>query len=358
MDRRGLLRFPGLVFAVLVLTLQGAGAASPTSSNTGSPPGPPPGPPWISELGRDHPLTGRIWRPSQAGFVDADHLTAALTGARFLLLGEKHDNADHHRVQAWVIATLLSRGRRPAVALEMLDTTQGARLAAHLAAHPGDAAGIGAAVGWAETGWPAWETYRPIARAALAGEAPILAANLPRRTIRAILREGIEALGTGRAAALGLVRDPLTGENRSRLRTEIIESHCNQLPDSMIDPMVTVMTARDAHMADVMLRGAAMAGRDGAVLIAGNGHVRIDHGGPLYLARRAPGERVLSLGLLEVLEDAREPADYAAHFGVERLPFDFVWFTPRVDNQDPCEKFAAPLRGARERHLKQRKPSE
>ncbi len=347
MDRRGFLSFP-----VLVLVLQGAGVAAPNSALA------PPGPPWVSELERDHPLTGRIWRLSEAEFVDPDRLAAALEGARFLLLGEKHDNADHHRIQAWVIETLISRGRRPAVALEMLNSTQEAPLAAHLAAHPGDAAGIGVAVGWAETGWPAWETYQPIAQAALAGGAPILAANLPRRTIRAIVREGIEALGLGRATTLGLNRDALTGENRSLLRTEIIESHCNQLPDSMIDPMVTVMTARDAQMADAMLRGAAMAGRDGAVLIAGNGHARVDHGTPLYLARRAPGERVLSLGLLEVSEDLREPTDYAARFNVEHLPFDFVWFTPRVDNQDPCEKFAAPLRGARERHLKQTKPSE
>jgi hypothetical protein len=21
------------------------------------------------------------------------------------------------------------------------------------------------------------------------------------------------------------------------------------------------------------------------------------------------------------------------------LPFDYVWFTPRVDDEDPCEKF-------------------
>ncbi len=350
MDRGGYLRFPGFFLAVLVLVLQGSSAAASAPA--------PPGPPWVSELDRDHPLTGRIWQPTDANFVDPDRLATALEGAQFLLLGEKHDNVDHHRIQAWVLETLISRGRRPAVALEMLNSTQEAPLAAHLAAHPGDAAGIGAAVGWAETGWPAWETYQPIAQAALAGGAPILAANLPRRTIRAIVREGIEALGPGRVATLGLNRDPLTGENRSLMRTEIIESHCNQLPDSMIDPMVTVMTARDAHMADAMLRGAAMAGRDGAVLIAGNGHARFDHGGPLYLARRAPGQRILSLGLLEVSEELREPEAYAARFNAERLPFDFVWFTPRVDDQDPCEKFAAPLRGARERHLRQTKPSE
>ncbi len=72
-----------------------------------------------------------------------------------------------------------------------------------------------------------------------------------------------------------------------------------------------------------------------------------------------PGAGCPSLrGLLEVLADLREPAAYAARFNADHLPFDFVWFTPRVDNQDPCEKFATPLRDAGDRHLKQRKPSE
>jgi len=30
------------------------------------------------------------------------------------------------------------------------------------------------------------------------------------------------------------------------------------------------------------------------------------------------------------------------------LPFDFVWFTPRVDDDDPCEVFAEQLRRIRE----------
>jgi hypothetical protein len=25
------------------------------------------------------------------------------------------------------------------------------------------------------------------------------------------------------------------------------------------------------------------------------------------------------------------------------MPFDYVWFTPAVDDEDPCEKFRKPL---------------
>ncbi len=29
------------------------------------------------------------------------------------------------------------------------------------------------------------------------------------------------------------------------------------------------------------------------------------------------------------------------------FPFDYVWFTPRVDDLDPCEKFEKQLEGLR-----------
>jgi uncharacterized iron-regulated protein len=64
------------------------------------------------------------------------------------------------------------------------------------------------------------------------------------------------------------------------------------------------------------------------VLIAGNGHVRTDRGVPWYLARIRPTARTVSVALLEV----REGLDAAA----ADLPFDYVWFTPRVDDRDPC----------------------
>ena len=31
----------------------------------------------------------------------------------------------------------------------------------------------------------------------------------------------------------------------------------------------------------------------------------------------------------------------------ERLPFDAVWFTPRLDDEDPCERFREQLEGMR-----------
>lgn len=55
---------------------------------------------WKSPLGRDHSLTGRIWDVSSARFIDRETLVERLAGADFVLLGERHDNPDHHMQQA------------------------------------------------------------------------------------------------------------------------------------------------------------------------------------------------------------------------------------------------------------------
>jgi hypothetical protein len=78
---------------------------------------------------------------------------------------------------------------------------------------------------------------------------------------------------------------------------------------------------------------------NGAILIAGAGHVRIDYGVPIHLTAMAPGKQVISIAFVEVDNQKTEPQDYAQPARKGRLPFDYVWFTPRVDDEDPCEKF-------------------
>ena len=322
---------------------------------TGPTPFDPEGGQWAAPQGRDHPLTGRIWQPAEARFVTADEVLGALADAPYAIIGESHDNPDHHRIQTWLVQGLFARGRRPAVAFEMFTMDQDAALRAYLARHPRDASGIGQAVDWTKRGWPDWGQYAPIAQAALDAGAPVLAADLARPTIRMVAKEGVSALGQESVGRLGLEQS-MPGDLFDLMRTEIIDSHCNELPESMIDPMATVMMARDAHMAGAMIRGAALPGRDGAVLITGKGHGRTDHAVPFHLQRLARGRAAVSVAAVEVAPGEANPDAYAARFNAEALPFDYVWFTPYPERQAPCERFADQLRKAKERHLKQQEP--
>jgi len=303
---------------------------------------------WISPLYRDHPLVGLLWAPASGRFATVSEVAAALRGADFALVGEKHNNADHHLYQAHVIREMFAQDRHPAIVFEMLTPNQQDALDFHLAGNPSDSAGIGKAVGWETSGWPRWSMYSPITDAALMQQAPLLAGGLDRETIRAISSQGVGALGEERARSLRL-DEPIGEAMREGMRSEIHESHCGQLPEHLLDPMVTVTLAKDAAMADAMVRGLARAGRDSALLIAGTGHVRGDWGVPWHLRKLAPEARIVSFGLVEVVADEYEPGAYGALFG-GTWPFDFVWFAPRVDDDDPCEVFAEQLRRARQKH--------
>jgi uncharacterized iron-regulated protein len=51
---------------------------------------------WESPAERAHPLVGRIWDVKAGAFIGEDVLVARLVASRFVLLGERHDNPDHH----------------------------------------------------------------------------------------------------------------------------------------------------------------------------------------------------------------------------------------------------------------------
>ena len=291
--------------------------------------------PWQAPLGREHPLVGRIWDVRGARFVTSDAMVRALVASRFVLLGEKHDNPDNHQVQAAVLRALLASGRRPIVAFEMLTPDEAPALARHLAAAPRDAAGLGAAVDWKNSGWPDWAYYQPIAQAALDAGVPIVPANLTPATARALARGQRAALPASLAARYALDRPP-SADLQAALTTEIREAHCGHFPADRVDGMVLAQRTRDSALAESLLGG-----RDGGVLIAGNGHVRNDRGVPIYLRLQAPDATIATLAPLEVREAWTQPAQYAAAYG-GTLPFDWVWFTPRMNDDDPCARFRKP----------------
>ncbi|MFQ5626157.1 MAG: ChaN family lipoprotein, partial [Methyloligellaceae bacterium] len=114
---------------------------------------------WQTSLQAGHALAGKIWSARERRFVTPRWLADALAEAKFVLIGETHDNADHHRLQAWLIdqiATGRKPARKPAVVMEMISLDQSNTLAAYLARPDANASGLGPALGWAKRGWPAW----------------------------------------------------------------------------------------------------------------------------------------------------------------------------------------------------------
>lgn len=296
---------------------------------------------WQAEHYRDHPLAGRIWAVDEARFMDRKELLAALAHGEFILLGETHDNPDHHLLQAEIVTALADAGRRPVLAFEMFDLSQGPALGEHLAQSPLDAAGIAEAVGWRKAGWPDWALYQPVAEAGLQAGLELRAANMSRVDARALAQSGLAGAAPERIQRLRLDQ-PLPAADAENLKQEIDAAHCGYAPKEMIEAMAFAQFARDAHMAREMSSGG-----DGAILIAGAGHTRRDRAVPFHLRRMAPGRTIVSLAFLEVSEGEDNATAYAAPFGGKMLPFDYVWFTPRVDIRDACERFEEQLKKMR-----------
>jgi uncharacterized iron-regulated protein len=318
---------PHRIAMLLVLSTQLAGCRTATM-----------GVPWLSTVAREHRLVGRIWEVTARRFIDETDVIVRLAEARYVLLGEKHDNPDHHVLQARMIRALTAAGRRPAVAFEVFTPYQAGALALYLAAHPHEAAGIGEAVNWKVSGWPAWAIYEPIAQAALDAGLPLVSANLDDERARAVGRQGMAVLVNAFVQRHGLDQAP-SKEVREAMAEDIRDSHCGHAPEDRVGAMIGVQRARDAQMAEALLTAP---GNDGAVLIAGDGHARNDYGVPAYVRRIDPAARTVSVAFVEVDAKRTDVESSAERFG-GRLPFDYVWFTPAVDDEDPCEKFRKSL---------------
>jgi uncharacterized iron-regulated protein len=280
-----------------------------------------------------------VWDARARAFVAPDALFARAARARFVLLGERHDHPEHHRLQARVVRALVARGRRPAVCFEMLSADVAPALEAALAGGGATSDAVRGAVGWDRTGWPPFALYAPVFDAALDAGLPLCAADLAREAVRSVGRGGLAELAPALAARLALF--PAPEPIRAALAEEIRESHCGFAPEARIGPMVDLQWTRDAHLAAAL---ADASGADGAVLVTGAGHARRDRAVPLHLGRLVPGAGVVSVAFLE------EPpgADASALLASLEGAFDYAWLTPRLDEADPCEKFRPALERLRQ----------
>jgi len=277
----------------------------------------------------DHPLVDRIWDVKGARFIDKAQLVEKIAHSEYLLLGETHDNPIHHRYQAEMIEALAAKHRSAVVAFEMVDEKQGQLLADK----PVDSVdALIATLNQVKATWNYERHYRGVFDSAMKAGFGVYPASLARETIMETARHGDASLPADLKALLGTVR--LSEEQEVGSRREIESSHCGMLPEAMVSPMMFTQRVKDAVMAERLM---AYAEVDTRVLVAGSGHARADRGVPLYLKQKAADAGIVSIAWAEVAPEMDRATGYAEHWGSARLPFDYVWFTPRVERPDPCE---------------------
>ncbi|GAB2180822.1 hypothetical protein DLREEDagrD3_10450 [Denitratisoma sp. agr-D3] len=261
-----------------------------------------------------HPLEGRIWDVRNQVFITPEVAYDRAASSRYVLLGESHDSTVHHRLQGEALAALAQHSRHPALALEQFDGEHQAALSAAQQNGSRDAEVLADAGQLNRKGWR-WPFYRDLIAFAAERGWSLRAANLSRATAKGIV------MGEVQPSLPDFPAPVLTA-----LEQDIVKGHCGQRPPPpMLAGLVTAQRARDAHMAASL----EAAPGDGAVLIAGAGHVRRDRAVPRYLRN---GDDALAIAYLEVVEGRDKPQDY------DGATYDLVWFTAATARADPCAK--------------------
>jgi uncharacterized iron-regulated protein len=276
----------------------------------------------------DHPLVDRIYQVKSASFIDRQRLRQRIVEADYLLLGELHDNRVHHRHQAWVIRQLALAGRDAGIAYEMIYKEQGKRLEGVEITSADQLIEI---LNQTQTGWDYEYQYRPLFVETLAAGYPIVAANLDRKKLMEVLKQGEDRLPADYRRILD--NTPFSDAQRSDLLQEINTSHCNLLDAQTGSMMMQAQRIRDAALTETLLS----IDEPVKVLITGLGHARNDRGLPLYLENNLQtAADIVAIGMIEVDPEKTEPAAYAEAWNRDSLPFDIVIFTPTVDHGDLC----------------------
>jgi uncharacterized iron-regulated protein len=320
------------VLGCLLFCAAAAPACAPKEGNASASPSAPTQPgtapfKWKTSIAKDHPLAGRFYDATTFREVKEEEVLDACAQATYVLLGEKHDNPDHHTEQARILGGMVTKKRSPAVVLEMIETDMAERLAGYMDRSGASAADFGDAMEWEKRGWGPWEGYRPIMDVSFAAKLPLVAGGIPQVRASGIAHHG-EAAVDAEDRKTYLLDETMAPELESSLHDELVKAHCGHLPSTMVRGMFLAERARDAGMANAM---APYEGR-GAVLIAGNGHARKDRGVPWALARKAPHAKVTTVAMIEVEDDRTNPKAYDIHA-------DYTFFTPRATDEDPCIAF-------------------
>ena len=244
--------------------------------------------------------------------MEPEALFSELALARIVYVGETHDDAAHHALQALVLRE--SAARRPVfLGLEMLDVTRQGDLDAYLSGRLGEAE-------FAELWRKAWgfpfELYRPLLEAARAAGVPVRALNAPSDIVRQVARAGLASLSPEQRRLLPDEIRPISDPRYLAWVRRALNQHGPLDPEREARAL-EAMAVWNETMAESVLEG-LRSGRS-AVVAVGMGHV-------LYRAGIAESVRsracVPQSVLLPYAAGNEGPSDE------ERAQADYFWLLP------------------------------
>jgi len=255
---------------------------------------------------------------SIAASGEIDEVLDAIGDARFVAIGERHDNPEHHAVQAALVRALRPTG----IAFEMIPQAR-EETVNRLRLDGASRQDLASALDWEKSGWPDFSLYAPILEAA--PQAYVAGGGLSPETMSALYGKGAPGLGEEMTARYGL-DEALSSDVEAAMLNEQYDAHCGLLDRAKLSPMVAVQRAWDAAYAEAWRR-AGLSGGGRAVLICGNAHARLEYGAPAYLARAMPRTTIAAIGQTE---EGDAPSPEGLYTATIR--------SGRPERSDPCER--------------------
>ena len=285
---------------------------------------------WASEHFRDHILVGKIWDTGNNEWLTEQQLILQLAEYDYILLGEAHNNEDHHILQAHLLDSIVASGEKPIVVMEMLDKGS-------WQTQPRSWTNLEQLQEQAKInndGWP-WHLYTPILQVIVKHQLELVAGNIESED----LQEWSKKLGPYTSDEI-VNEFSITYNVLEQLKHDIVESHCGYANQDFVNIMVRAQLQRDYVMATSLINNNAP-----VVLIAGAGHVRNNYAVPMQLLNRYHRVSYISLSFIQVNPEMVEPEEY---IDGDPKNFDILYFTPSYTDQDPCVQYRIQLQNMQE----------
>ena len=247
--------------------------------------------------------------------ISEQQLIEQLRLSDIVLLGEFHDNAQHHTQRAGLIKQI-ARTKLTVVAEHLPSQYE--------VVYQADLLSDLQAAGFDAKAWR-WPLHSPLFDSVRRARLSFIGGNLPKGFSKQLFSDGASALPGPLAQSYGVTM--LDESAQQQLDQDLIDGHCGKLPEKYLQPMRLVQRATDVSMAHALLD------HQPSVLLAGNGHVRKDYGVPQVLNRLAPELKIAAVGFIEHDQTLEELVKSSAN------RYDFIWISAATKRADPCEDF-------------------
>lgn len=220
--------------------------------------------------------------PPVGGWIDGSGVAIATADviartheSEFVLLGEQHANAPHHRWQADTIAAIAATGRPVVIGLEQLPRAAQPVLDAYVAGTIDETTFLSQSR-WVEVWRHDFNPYRPLFDLARRERIPMVALNIDRVFVRRVAREGFAAAAADGQAPVG--QPAAAPEAYAEMLRQMYASHGSNAIAPEATRFIEAQMVWDRAMAERLAQ--ARSARPDAVIVGimGSGHVRNGHG--------------------------------------------------------------------------------